>query len=138
MPAPTRARESEGPALSGRATAHLPVRALTGAELDDLAGPRRDHPETVAGTVLSWFDDHGADLVTAAKQAAVLRPHGQILRPLGEHDVTTTVWMDGSFCSHLTRVTPRWDARCRCDRARSGSAACTGCASPSTSGRVGS
>ncbi|SOC57011.1 GH36-type glycosyl hydrolase domain-containing protein [Ornithinimicrobium cerasi] len=100
--------EERGASLVGTGTAYLPARALTGAELDDLAGPRRNHPETVAGTVLSWFDDHGAHLVTAAKQAAVLRPHGQILRPLGElfpgeHDVTTTVWMDGSFCSHLTQ-----------------------------------
>ncbi|MGM0385525.1 MAG: GH36-type glycosyl hydrolase domain-containing protein [Actinomycetota bacterium] len=95
------------PSLVGRGVAHLPVRSLTDAELDEVAGTDRRHAESVAGRVLSWFDREGAHLVTAAKQAAVLRPHGQILRPLGrllpgEHDVTTTVWMDGSFCSHLT------------------------------------
>ncbi|MEZ5087373.1 MAG: hypothetical protein R2722_14380 [Tessaracoccus sp.] len=46
--------------------------------------------------------------MTSVKQKRVLRPHGQILRPLNrlvpdEHDVTNTVWMDGGFCTHLTQ-----------------------------------
>ncbi|MFK5635605.1 cellobiose phosphorylase [Ornithinimicrobium sp. LYQ103] len=97
-----------GGSLLGSGTAYLPVRDLTDAEADELTGAGRRHVESVDGRVLSWFDDDGAHLVTAAKQAAVLRPHGQVLRPLGrllpgEQDVTSTVWMDGSFCSHLTQ-----------------------------------
>lgn len=95
------------PSLFGRGAAYLPVRDLSGAELDELAGGKRHHVESADGRLLSWFDSEGAHVVTAAKQAMTLRPHGQILRRLGrlipaEHDVTSTVWMDGSFCSHLT------------------------------------
>lgn len=59
------------------------------------------------GTVLSFFvgDEH---VVTRAKELAVLRPHGTILRtgdraepdPAG---LTTTAWMTGSPASYLTR-----------------------------------
>src|SRR5690606_32114028 len=72
-----------GPSLLGRGSAYLPVRELTPTELHELAPPGRRHVESVDGREVSWFDDDGAHLVTAAKQASVLRPHGQILRPLG-------------------------------------------------------
>ncbi|MDF1486952.1 GH36-type glycosyl hydrolase domain-containing protein [Tessaracoccus caeni] len=94
--------------LVGREAAYLPVRALSDEELSRLVPGERRHPEIVDGRTLGWFTADGDLLVTAAKQAIVLRPHGQILRPLGgltpdEHDVTSTVWMDGGFCTHLTQ-----------------------------------
>jgi CRISPR-associated protein Csx3 len=47
-------------------------------------------------------------LVSAAKQRAVLRPHGHLMRSGGswepdEDAVTVTSWMAGSFVSHLTQ-----------------------------------
>ena len=96
-----------GGSLVAPGRAHLPVRAFTDAELARLApGPRR-HLLADGRRPLSWFDETGAHLVTAAHQRAVLRPHGQVLRALytlepGDVDVTSTVWMDGSFSSQLT------------------------------------
>lgn len=86
----------------------LAVRALTDAELTREVGDVRAHVEVVDGTPVSWFTGSGEHVVTARKQAAVLRPHGQILRtgdrllPDGR-DVTCTVWMDGSVCSQLAQ-----------------------------------
>lgn len=102
--------DGEGPRNVLDTAAPLLPRELTAEELDGLVGvgvERRD-VETIDGREVSWFTPSGGHVVTAAKQAAVLRPHGQVLRPLhdllpDEGDVTSTVWMDGSFCSHLTR-----------------------------------
>lgn len=85
----------------------LVPRGLTSSEATELVGAERRHVESIDGQEVSWFTATGAHVVTARKQSAVLRPHGQLLRPLrrllpGEADVTSTVWMDGSFCSHLT------------------------------------
>lgn len=77
-------------ALLGTARA-LTCRPLTGAELDLLG------PTTAPGEV-----------VTAAKELGVLRPHGQILRT-GDAlvpdaaSLTSTVWMAGTFHSQVTR-----------------------------------
>lgn len=97
-----------GRSLVDREAAYLPVRDLTEAEIADLVPGERLHPEEVEGRTLGWFTPQGALVVTAAKQRAVLRPHGQILRPLsgllpGTGDVTNTVWMDGGFCTQLTQ-----------------------------------
>ncbi|MFC6420960.1 GH36-type glycosyl hydrolase domain-containing protein [Ornithinimicrobium tianjinense] len=89
-------------------SAPLLPRELTAEEVDGLVGGGRHHVEVLDGREVSWFTAGGGHVVTAAKQAAVLRPHGQVLRSLrrllpDESDVTSTVWMDGTFCSHLTR-----------------------------------
>ena len=94
-----------------------------GANLPQLLHPRREH------------------VVTAAKQARVLRPHGHLLRSgtsllPDEPSICATVWMDGTFCSpppahpgsrqprrdHVgasqlsRRSPPRTDCGCSCGR----------------------
>ena len=80
-----------------------------------------DRLQALVGTGTPWTDverdgdvllsagtGHGGHLVTAAKQAAVLRPHGHILRTGSawtpdERSVTTTTWMDGGFHTQVTQ-----------------------------------
>jgi len=77
--------------------------------LDALFGAERRHVERAAdGRPLSFF--HGADghVALRAKELAVLRPHGQVLRtgtlPVpDESALTSTVWMGGVFHSMLTQ-----------------------------------
>lgn len=93
--------------LVGRGAPPVVARDLTSDELERLVPGARHHVERSDGEDVAWFTGGGAHLVTAAKQRAVLRAHGQILRPFGRltpdaADVTCTVWMDGGFCSHLT------------------------------------
>ena len=58
--------------------------------------------------LLSWFGSDGSHVVTAAKERAVLRPHGHVLRN-GDalvpdtRGLTSTIWMAGTFHSQLTR-----------------------------------
>ncbi len=84
-------------------------RALDPAELDDpglLEG--RTHVETAAdGTELAWTVRRG-QLVTPAKELAVLRPHGHLLRTgdaltPDSRSLASTVWMAGTFHSQITR-----------------------------------
>jgi len=71
------------------------------------AGPRRAVERGEDGALLSFFT-RDAHVVTRAKELAVLRPHGTILRtgataapdPAG---LTVTAWMTGSPLSYLTR-----------------------------------
>lgn len=86
----------------------FPSRPLSGDQLDALgltAGRR--HVETIDGTEVAWQLPDG-QLVTAAKDLAVLRPHCQLLRT-GDaltpdtRTLTSTVWMAGTFHSQLTR-----------------------------------
>jgi 1,2-beta-oligoglucan phosphorylase len=86
----------------------LATRALTDAEVDRLAGSERRHVEQVDGTLHGFFTADRRHVVTAAKQAAVLRPHGHLMRSgtsllPDEPSVCVTAWMDGTFCSHLTQ-----------------------------------
>ncbi|TPG13949.1 hypothetical protein EAH86_17160 [Pedococcus bigeumensis] len=69
----------------------------------------RRHVETGPdGALLSWFGSDGSHVVTAAKERAVLRPHGHVLRT-GDalvpdtSGLTSTIWMAGTFHSQLTR-----------------------------------
>lgn len=86
----------------------LAVREATWADVEArLPGERRHGEHGPDGAPWSAFvaDAH---VVTRAKEAAVLRPHGHVMH-LGESaeasgtDVASTVWMDGVFCSQLTR-----------------------------------
>ena len=106
--APTEAAQAQR--TGGRCSPHrrLATRELTDAELDRLAGTGRRHVEEADGHLFAFFTDDERHVVTAAKQAAVLRPHGHLLRSGSslvpdEPSVCVTAWMDGSFCSHLTQ-----------------------------------
>lgn len=87
--------------------------ALKCTPLDDdklavLAGEGRRHTESEEGAVLSYFTDAGSHVVTMAKQSAVLRPHGHLMRTgtalvPDEGSLTTTVWMAGTFHSQVTQ-----------------------------------
>lgn len=100
-------RSTPSASLFGNGTA-LSCRALTSAELDGLTGPRRDHAEHADAELLSYFGENAVHTVTGAKQRAVLRPHGHLLRSGStllpdEHSIAVTTWMDGTFCSQLTQ-----------------------------------
>jgi cellobiose phosphorylase len=68
----------------------------------------RTHVETDEnGNEIAWMV-RGGQLVTAAKELAVLRPHGHILRTgdaltPDSRALTSTVWMAGTFHSQVTR-----------------------------------
>lgn len=77
--------------------------------LDALFGAERRHVERAADRrPLSFFHGEDAHVVLRAKELAVLRPHGQVLRtgtlPVpDESALTSTVWMGGVFHSMLTQ-----------------------------------
>jgi CRISPR-associated protein Csx3 len=87
--------------------------ALACTPLDDdqlirLAGGGCRHAEWDGDTLLSFFTDDGSHVVTSTKQAAVLRPHGHVMRTgtalvPDEGSLTTTAWMAGTFHSQVTQ-----------------------------------
>lgn len=81
-----------------------PDRAL----LDARFGAQRRHEERDGDTLLSYFTGERTHVVLRAKELAVLRPHGQILRTgrslvPDETALTSTAWMGGVFHSMLTQ-----------------------------------
>jgi cellobiose phosphorylase len=81
---------------------------LDNDQLVRLSGDGRQHAEWDGPTLLSYFTDNGSHVVTSAKQSAVLRPHGHIMRTgtalvPDEGSLTTTVWMAGTFHSQVTQ-----------------------------------
>jgi 1,2-beta-oligoglucan phosphorylase len=81
---------------------------LAEQDLCALAGPGRNHVERSPEALLSFFTDSGSHVVTAAKQASVLRPHGHIMRTGSslvpdQASLTSTTWMAGMFHSHVTQ-----------------------------------
>jgi cellobiose phosphorylase len=81
---------------------------LNDAQLVRLTGDGRQHAEWDGHTLLSYFTDDGSQVVTSAKESAVLRPHGHILRTGAalvpdEGSLTTTAWMAGTFHSQVTQ-----------------------------------
>ncbi|HET8988468.1 MAG TPA: cellobiose phosphorylase, partial [Humibacillus sp.] len=68
----------------------------------------RTHVETdTDGNAIAWMVADG-QFVTAAKELAILRPHGHILRTgdtltPDSRGLTSTVWMAGTFHSQITR-----------------------------------
>ena len=87
----------------------LAVQDLTADALTRLfPGAQRHAEHDAAGTLLSFFHDDSAHVVLRAKEAAVMRPHGHLLRS-GHHAVpdettlTSTVWMAGVFHSLVTQ-----------------------------------
>ena len=103
------AKEAAPPAVS--LFSQCPLLATTtldDAELDCLFGTERRHEEREHGTLLSFFTDRRSHVVMKAKEQAVLRPHGHILRTGGtltpdEAGLTSTVWMGGVFHSMVTQ-----------------------------------
>ncbi|MDO9073635.1 MAG: hypothetical protein Q7U73_10240 [Rubrivivax sp.] len=87
----------------------LAVQDLAAEEIPHLFPGTQRHPEHDAnGALLSFFHDDAAHVVLRAKEAAVMRPHGHLLRS-GRHAVpdetalTSTAWMAGVFHSLVTQ-----------------------------------
>lgn len=81
---------------------------LAKADLDRLFGPTHREEERENSQLLSFFTGRRRHVVLKAKELAVLRPHGHILRTGGslapdEAALTSTVWMDGVFHSMVTQ-----------------------------------
>jgi cellobiose phosphorylase len=99
----------------GRAVASLFSRApllvgedLTEAEVTVLFGVDRRCEERRDGRMFSFFTGADRHVVLGAKERAVLRPHGHILRTGAalvpdEASLSTTAWMRGVFNSLLTQ-----------------------------------
>lgn len=86
----------------------LPVMALDQQTLSELSGPGRHHVEQDGEQLLAYFTDDGTHVVTAAKEQAVLRPHGHIMRTgtalvPDTSSLTSTAWMAGIFHSQVTQ-----------------------------------
>ena len=86
----------------------LAVIPLAETTLSELAGPGRHQVERDGEGLLAYFTDDGAHVVTAAKEHAVLRPHGHIMRTgtalvPDESSLTSTAWMAGIFASQVTQ-----------------------------------
>jgi 1,2-beta-oligoglucan phosphorylase len=86
----------------------LSCRDLDESEIGSLLGPGRRHVEREDGDLLSFFTDNTTHVVLQAKERAVLRPHGHILRTGNglvpdEGSLTSTAWMAGVFHSQVTQ-----------------------------------
>jgi cellobiose phosphorylase len=86
----------------------LPALELDDADLGRLFGEQRREEEHLNGQLLSFFTGRRHHVVFKAKERAVLRPHGHILRTGGtlvpdEAALTSTVWMTGVFHSMVTQ-----------------------------------
>jgi cellobiose phosphorylase len=119
-PSGSRERVPVGRRDAGTATIGTPASSslfssapgLVCAPLDDdrltgLTGNGRRHEEWDGGRLLSYFTREGVHVVTSAKQSAVLRPHGHVMRTGSalvpdEGSLTTTAWMAGTFHSQVT------------------------------------
>jgi cellobiose phosphorylase len=82
---------------------------LDDSALDAIFGPAMRHAErTEDGRLLGFFHGENSHVALRAKELAVLRPHGQVLRTgtlavPDESALTSTVWMGGVFHSMLTQ-----------------------------------
>jgi cellobiose phosphorylase len=86
----------------------LRCRDLTEDEIATRWGGALRHVERVDGRVWSFFTSAGTHVALRAKELAVLRPHGRILRTGGglepdEASLTSTMWMAGVFNALLTQ-----------------------------------
>jgi len=102
--------EAAAPATASLFAPVLPLESLdlTPSEITDRFGANLRHLETDEGVPLSFFTDDRTHVVLKAKELAVLRPHGQILRTGSEltpdeAGLTSTVWMAGVFHSLVTQ-----------------------------------
>lgn len=106
---PTGAQPSAGAIVASLfSAAPLACLALDPRAISALAGPGRHHVERDGAELLAYFTDDGTHVVTAAKERAVLRPHGHIMRTgtalvPDESSLTSTAWMAGIFHSQVTQ-----------------------------------
>ena len=82
-------------------------RDLGPADVDRLFGPERRHVEEGDGTLLSFFHGTGQHVVLRAKELAMERPTGHIMRSgrdllPSDEILSVTAWMYGVFASQLT------------------------------------
>ena len=103
-------RVTTAPAASLYATAPLlAVQDLDDSGADAVFGSaRRQVERDAAGRLLGFFHGTAAAVALRAKELAILRPHGQVLRTghanlPDESALTSTVWMGGIFHSMLTQ-----------------------------------
>jgi CRISPR-associated protein Csx3 len=104
-------RPAGGAPVAGSLFSSAPVLECTpldGAQLLSLTGTGRQHAEWDGQTLLGYFADDGSHIVTSAKQTAVLRPHGHVMRTgtalvPDEGSLTSTAWMAGTFHSQVTQ-----------------------------------
>jgi cellobiose phosphorylase len=102
-------RPGEGAAATlFSACRELPCRELREDELTSLFGAERSAVERERDALYSFFTKANGHVVLRAKELAVLRPHGQILRTgedlvPDEAALTSTVWMGGVFHSMTTQ-----------------------------------
>ena len=82
---------------------------LSDEESERFFGSRRLHEEREGKYLLSFFTPEGRHVVTASKEADVLRRHGHILlaghveaAEPNERVLSSTAWMHGVFASQLT------------------------------------
>ena len=104
-PGPEAATKAAGSLFSSAPA--LRCRDITESEIEALVGPGRRHLEAEGGDAYSFFTDLGTHVVLQAKERAVLRPHGHILRTGSflvpdEGSLTSTAWMAGVFHSQVT------------------------------------
>src|SRR4051812_14282535 len=97
------------PATLWSASPTFAARALETAELEraGLLVERTDVETGADGTELAW-SVRGGQVVLPAKELAVLRPHGHLLRTgdaftPDSRSLASTVWMAGTFHSQITR-----------------------------------
>lgn len=86
----------------------LATTPLDEGAIDKLFGAERREAEYGDGGLLSFFTGRRTHVVLKAKEEAVLRPHGHILRTGGlfqteETVLTSTTWMNGVFHSMVTQ-----------------------------------
>jgi len=86
----------------------LTANGLDEADIERLFGPERRQEEREGENLLSFFTGRRSHVVLKAKELAVLRPHGHILRTGGaltpdESALTSTAWMGGVFHSMVTQ-----------------------------------
>ncbi|MFO1101855.1 MAG: cellobiose phosphorylase [Methylocystis sp.] len=104
----TRGEEASIPPSLFCSTPLLDAMELTDAEIVDLYGDEMREAERENGRLLSFFAGARGHVALKAKERAVLRPHGHILRTGAglspdEAALTSTVWMSGVFNSMLTQ-----------------------------------
>ncbi len=111
MPGDTRLAGSPGTiAATSLFTSAPPLETtdLTEAEIERTFGESREIERDASGKILSLFAGWRSHVVMKAKDLAVLRPHGHMLRTGGkltpdESSLTSTVWMNGVFNSLVTQ-----------------------------------
>lgn len=105
---------AERPDVSSASNLFATAPLLPALDLDDAAlaalfdGERRHVERAADGRLLSFFQGEQGHVALRAKELAVLRPHGQVLRTgtllvPDESALTSTVWMGGVFHSMLTQ-----------------------------------